>query len=153
MDDFIDSVARNIGDFLGFDTVNMVTVFIVVSMFCRLIAHLIPDDSIGWRQQVRKICSYIGLYASSRITAGVTIADVAKEVAKKTHPDEVKPEVKQAVDERIEEVVKEETLELQEEQILPPAFPGYARRRDSEGNFLPLGAEGEEDEKVDGSTR
>lgn len=119
MDELIDKAAQA----LGLDSTGLIVALVVVSMVSQLVTRLIPDDATGWKGTVRKITSVIGLYASSRVTKGITIRDVVKDVAK----IESIPQVSDRVDERVEDAV--DVLELQADQRFKPPFPGLQRER------------------------
>jgi len=119
MDDLIDAAAQA----LGLDSTGLIVALVVTSMVSQLVARLIPDDSTGWKGTVRSIASVVGLYASSRVTKGITVRDVVKEVAKV----EKIPEVAERVDERVEEAV--DVLELEANQRFKPPFPGLQSER------------------------
>ncbi len=44
---------------------------------CNIVTKLIPNDAVGWLGTVRKVTAIPAMYVSSRVTSGVTIADVA----------------------------------------------------------------------------
>ena len=143
MDDIVDSIANAALSVLGMEGTSLLTVFIFVSMLSQLAARLIPDDSTGWLATLKKVCSVIGLYASNRVSSGITVNDIVKEVGK-VQQDVYKPEVQERVDERIEEGVAsnaEDTLDLTPDMRFKPPFPGLSnRKRDPEtGEFLPIG--------------
>lgn len=119
MDELVDKAAQA----LGLDSTGLIVALVVVSMLSQLVTRLIPDDATGWKGTVRKITSVVGLYASSRITQGITVRDVVKEVAKV----EKIPEVAERVDERVEDAV--DVLELEANQRFKPPFPGLQRER------------------------
>lgn len=92
---------------LGLDGSSALALILLISMISNLLYRLIPDDAEGFLGQIKPILRVVGLYASNRISHGVTVNDVAKEainaqtgaITRKTE------EVAQRVDERIEDVV------------------------------------------------
>lgn len=132
----MENLANQLYEALGLKGTPLVVFLILLSMLCQLITRLIPDDSTGWRKTLRCITSVIGLYASNRITAGVTVTDVVKEVAKVREP-EPNREVMERVDQRIEETVDRAPYEREGELLLDqpyrPPFPGFSRTRVQDG--------------------
>lgn len=120
-------------DWLGLDGASVIATLVMISMVCNFIYRLIPDDAEGWLGKVKPIFKVLGLYASNRVTSGVTVNDVARELArvKVDEASERIEEVAERVDERIEEAVTHIPV--------APAFPGLRNReQDSEGRIRPL---------------
>lgn len=68
-------------DSLELDLTRTLIVLILVSMGSGLIGRLIPDDEKGILGLIRDCAKILGLYASNRITSGVTVNQVAEAVA------------------------------------------------------------------------
>lgn len=60
-------------DSLGLDVTKTLLVMVTVSLVSGLIGRLIPDDATGLRGLIRDAAKILGLYASNRITHGVTV--------------------------------------------------------------------------------
>lgn len=129
----MEDLANAIYNLLGLKGTSLLTFLIVLSMVCQLVTRLIPDDATGWKKYVRMVTAAVGLYASSRVTSGITVADAAREIVK-APLDEV-TDTAQEVAERVDERIEDVTDEIRE---VVPAFPGLKRRRDEDGNFLPI---------------
>lgn len=67
--------------YFGIDGTTLLATLAFVSIICRLVGNLIPDDKKGWLGVVRNVCQILGLYASNRLTSGVSVNDVARVVA------------------------------------------------------------------------
>lgn len=63
---------------LGLTGLTLLVALMVLSKAANLAARLIPDDATGFKGALRKVCVVIGVYASSRVTSGVSTADVTK---------------------------------------------------------------------------
>jgi len=139
MESLVKSIADAAFDLWGIKGTSLLTTLLVISMFSQLGARLIPDDAVGWKAKVKMILSVIGLYASNRISAGISVSDVTREVAQARAPrnDEVSARVDDRIDERVEAHADEDVLELTH-VAPPPAFPGFQRKQDKDGNFLPI---------------
>lgn len=74
MEDLIPQVGR----LVGIDPTTFLFYMAVLSMAANVIARLIPNDATGWKGGLRKVCTIIGVYVSSRVSPGVTVNDVAK---------------------------------------------------------------------------
>jgi hypothetical protein len=108
---------------LGIEGSSVLLTLIFVSMISNFLYRLIPDDAVGWKGAIKPILKVVGMYASNRITAGISVNDVARDV-------------QQRVDDRIEEVVDnvEDTV-----RDIVPAFPGLRNReQNADGSFKPL---------------
>lgn len=77
-------------DSLGLDVTKTLLVLVIVSLLSGLIGRLIPDDATGILGLIRDCAKILGLYASNRITSGVTVnqvAEAAVENARETNND------------------------------------------------------------------
>jgi hypothetical protein len=89
----------------------------VVMVLANLAGRLIPDDQTGFLGRLRELCKVIGVYASNRVTSGVSVNEAAKvvvaAVAESKKPDE--------------------PTEPDEPAPVPPVkiFPGLAERSQS----------------------
>lgn len=103
---------------------------------CNIAGRLIPDDKTGWLGSVRDVCKVLGLYAPNRVTSGVSVSDVAKAVVANRVEDVKREVIEHASDagalipgvvEQIVEDKLDDVLELAEDQIIVPAFPGLLK--------------------------
>lgn len=65
----------------AFFNVDPSTILLFVGVFvavCNLAGRLIPDEATGWKGAVRKFCKLVGMYASNRVTKGMSVNDVTK---------------------------------------------------------------------------
>jgi hypothetical protein len=67
---------------LGIAPSTMILLLFIITQAANLTARAIPETATGWKGTLRKVCSVVGLYMSSRIAPGVTVNDVAKAAAK-----------------------------------------------------------------------
>lgn len=56
----------------------LLAVIVAVIKAADVLARLIPSDATGWLAAVRKVCVFVGIHVSPRVTSGVTSTDVAK---------------------------------------------------------------------------
>jgi len=63
---------------IGIDPTMLVFLFFAIVKLANVLARFIPSDATGWQGVVRKVCAFIGVYVANRITAGVTVSDVAR---------------------------------------------------------------------------
>lgn len=91
---------------LGIDGGSALSLILLTSLVSNFLYRLIPDDATGWRGAIKPILRVVGLYASNRLTAGISVNDIATEIAN-TRMARTSDSVEQRVDERIEEVVAE----------------------------------------------
>lgn len=61
----------------GVEDATLLALLPLVILVSQLVARLIPNDATGVAALVRKLASVVGLYASSRVTKGVSVTDVA----------------------------------------------------------------------------
>lgn len=130
--DFLDQIFSG----LGIDGASAIALILGLSMVCNFLYRLIPDDSTGFLGIVKPILRVIGLYASNRISSGITVNDVVKDAISERvgragdRIDEVHEEVHERIDERIDEAVDSEatrtgidfgkTSEAAARRIVPP---------------------------------
>lgn len=74
VEDLIPPVAQA----LGIDPATALLIFGVLVAGANLVARIIPDDKTGPLGIIRKISKVIGLYASNKVTSGVTVNQVAR---------------------------------------------------------------------------
>ncbi len=75
------NIAAQIGQIFGLQPSTLVLLLFVVTTAANVGARLIPNDATGALGVLRKICSIVGVYVSSRVTSGVTLNDVASAAA------------------------------------------------------------------------
>lgn len=72
--DLIESIASTV----GMDAGTLLGFLALLSMGCRFVGKSIPDDTTGILGVIRKVCKFLGLYVSNKVTSGVTTNDVVK---------------------------------------------------------------------------
>lgn len=72
----IANLAPDLARLLGIQPSTLVLLIFVIVQLANLGARLIPNDATGFWGGVRKVCAFVGLYVSSRVTGGVTVNDV-----------------------------------------------------------------------------
>lgn len=70
----IELIARQ----LGLTDAQLGITLLFVVLVSNLASRLIPDDSTGWLGLVHKLTKIVGLYASNRISKGVTTTTAVK---------------------------------------------------------------------------
>ena len=78
----IEDLIPNLAGLLGIEPATALLIVGILVSLCNLAGRLIPDEATGWLGTVRKVCKFVGLYASNRVTKGVSVNDVAAEVAR-----------------------------------------------------------------------
>lgn len=73
----LDSIADALFNLLGLEGTSLLTVLVAVALVAQLVARLIPDDAGGVLGIVRKIASVLGLYASNRVSSGISLKTIA----------------------------------------------------------------------------
>lgn len=76
----LSGIEHLIPNLAAFFNVDPATILLIVTIFvalCNLAGRIIPDDATGVLGTVRKVCKLIGLYASNRVTKGVSVNSVA----------------------------------------------------------------------------
>lgn len=76
----LSGIEHLIPNLAAFFNVDPATILLIVTIFvalCNLTGRIIPDDATGVLGTVRKVCKLIGLYASNRVTKGVSVNSVA----------------------------------------------------------------------------
>ena len=71
-------IVPQIAALIGVNPSTLVLLIFVITTTANAGARLIPDDATGVLGVTRRVCKVIGVYVSSRITAGTTVNDVAK---------------------------------------------------------------------------
>lgn len=77
----LNGIEHYIPDVAAMLGVEPATVLLFVGLtvaLANLAGRLIPDDATGWLGAIRKVCKFIGLYASNRIASGLTVNEIAK---------------------------------------------------------------------------
>lgn len=64
---------------IGIAPSTLVFWIVVVNVASRAITRRIPDDAVGFWGFVRQLTAILGAEVASRVTAGVTVKDVAKQ--------------------------------------------------------------------------
>lgn len=77
----ISNIAAQIGQIFGLQPSTLVLLLFLVTTAANVGARLIPNDATGALGVLRKVCSIVGVYVSSRVTSGVTVNDVASAAA------------------------------------------------------------------------
>ncbi len=67
-----------IAHYFGWDPAVLLATIPIVVIIANYVSRIIPDDQTGFLGIVKTVCKVIGLYASNKITAGITVTDVAK---------------------------------------------------------------------------
>lgn len=119
----IADIIPEIAQHLGIQPSSLVFWLGIVTFLANTTARYIPQDATGWQGTVRKIAAIIGVYVPSRVSAGVSVTDVAKAVVADRIED-VKKEVieKASVAPALIPVVTD-AIEAEAEKVIP-AFPG-----------------------------
>ena len=81
----ISTLAPALANLLGLQPSTLVLLILIITTAARAIGRIIPDDATGAMAVLRRICSVIGVDVSSRITSGVSMADISR-AAYKTPP-------------------------------------------------------------------
>ena len=119
MDGFrIEDYIPNLAALLGVEPSTALLIVGLIVAFANLGGRLIPDDATGFLGVVRKLCKIIGLYASNRITSGLTVNEVARTTV---------PIIEQVGDQldKVESIVG-----------VVKAFPGLPDRDPTTGKFV-----------------
>lgn len=74
----IEHYIPNVAAMLGVEPATVLLFVGLTVALANLAGRLIPDDATGWLAGVRKVCKFIGLYASNRIASGLTVNEIAK---------------------------------------------------------------------------
>lgn len=74
----VEALIPNVAGMLGIEPATALLIVGVVVSVCNLLGRLIPDDATGWLGVVRKVCKFVGLYTSNRVSSGVSVNDVTK---------------------------------------------------------------------------
>ena len=120
----IEHYIPNVAAFLGVDPATALFLVTVVVVVSNLVSKFIPDDKTGPLGFIRKIATFVGIAASNRISAGLTV----NEVVKSTVP----------IVEHIGEVQEQMESKLEGFGEVVQAFPGAAsgpRRDPTTGKF------------------
>jgi hypothetical protein len=73
----ISALAPDLGKLLGINPSTLVLLLFIANVAARAATRSIPNDATGFWAFVRQICAIIGVEVSSKITSGVSVADVA----------------------------------------------------------------------------
>src|SRR5690606_23433152 len=90
----IEQYIPNLAALLGIEPSTALLLVGLIIAIANLGGRLIPDDKTGFLGFVREACKLIGLYASNRISSGLTVNKIAETTAP----------IVQELDERIEQV-------------------------------------------------
>lgn len=118
----IEHYIPNVAAMLGVEPATALLLVTVVVVIANLISKFIPDDKTGPLGMIRKVAKFVGIAASNRIMAGLTV----NEVVRATVPmvDQL-DNVQNQMESKIEEVVE--------------AFPGFGKgpsRDPATGKFV-----------------
>lgn len=120
----IEHYIPNVAAFLGVDPATALFLVTVIVVLANLTSKFIPDDKTGILGAIRKVATFVGIAASNRISAGLTV----NEVVKSTVP----------IVEHIGEVQEQMESKLEGFGEVVQAFPGAAsgpRRDPTTGKF------------------
>jgi len=78
MDLNIANLAPDLARLIGVQPTTMLLLLVTITKVANILAKRIPDDAPGWLGTLRKVCAVVGLHTTDRVTAGVSIKDVAK---------------------------------------------------------------------------
>lgn len=76
----IEKLIPPIAQMLGLDPATLLLLVGVIVAVGNLLGRLIPDDATGVLGIVRKISKFVGLYASNRVSSGLSVNQVARQV-------------------------------------------------------------------------
>lgn len=76
----IENIIPPLAAALGVNPVTALAVMLVVGAIANLTGRLIPDDKKGILGLLRGAAKIVGLYSPNRITAGISVNDVARSV-------------------------------------------------------------------------
>lgn len=117
-----------IPDIAAYFHVQPATLLLLIGIVCtgaNIVSRLIPDDAVGFPGFVRKVCSVIGVYASNRVTSGISINDLGKKLVGSQVPLVTDIAIRNAAGDAaalIPEVVEDAT------DLVIPAFPGLQEK-------------------------
>lgn len=77
---FIEHLIPDVAGWLNVEPATLVALIGFVLGACNLAGRLIPDDAEGVLGWVRRICKFLGVCASNRVSSGVKTSDVIKSV-------------------------------------------------------------------------
>lgn len=120
----IEHYIPNVAAMLGIEPATALLLVTVIVVLANLTSKFIPDDKTGVLGLIRKAATFIGIAASNRIAAGLTV----NEIAKSTVP----------IVEHIGEVQEQMESKLEGFGEVVQAFPGAAsgpRRDPATGKF------------------
>lgn len=105
----------------------------LIATIANVTTRLIPDDSTGWKHTVRSIAAVIGIYVPNRVSAGITVSDVAKQVLGQQDDKQTSEAIQDLAGQ--DQALIPQTVENQPDKPVVAAFPGLSRGPD--GKFLP----------------
>lgn len=76
----LDFLLAAIASQFGLNPASLVLLIGTIVSVSQLIGKLILDDATGWLATVRKVAKVLGLYVSNRVSAGISVGDVAASV-------------------------------------------------------------------------
>lgn len=74
----IEQYIPHLAQWLGVEPATALLFVGIIVMVANLTGRLIPDDKTGVLGAIRKLCKFIGFYASNRIASGLTVNEIAK---------------------------------------------------------------------------
>lgn len=117
----IEKYIPHVAQWLGVEPSTVLLIIGVTVALSNLAGRLIPDDKVGVLGVIRTVAKFVGLYASNRISSGLTVNAVARSTAP----------VVETINEQLEQV--EERLDSLK---VTKAFPGLPERDPATGKFL-----------------
>lgn len=126
----IEQYIPHLAQWLGVEPATALLFVGIIVMVANLTGRLIPDDKTGVLGAIRKLCKFIGFYASNRISSGLTV----NEIAKTTVP----------IIEQVGTVQEQMESKLEAFGGVVEAFPGFSQgpaRDPATGKFMAKGSE------------
>ena len=71
------TIAADVAKFFNLDPSTLLMLIFIITTAANAGSRLIPNDATGTLAVIRKICSFVGVHISSRVTRGITEADVS----------------------------------------------------------------------------
>lgn len=103
----IEPLLPNLAACFNLEPSTMLLVFGVFVAVCNLVGRLIPDEVVGFLGAVRKVCKFVGMYTSNRVSKGVSVNDVAKALLDSKVPNVRDNSTGQFVAQTVEEVARD----------------------------------------------
>lgn len=125
----IEHYIPNVAAMLGIEPATALLLVTVIVVIANLISKFIPDDKTGVLGAIRKVAKFVGIAASNRIMAGLTVNEVVRATV---------PMVDQ-----LDNVQEQMESKLEGFGEIVQAFPGASNlpERGSDGKFVKKGKE------------